>query len=115
MALGIDGPIVEDKTMEDGIWESPEFEFLSKEPDTSDGRGLGIISQKAFEPSRWHPSRPELKEQYVKFVNLIVGRICANESNITEAQLLFKLLNTDGKPSFWTPVPRILPELEAGL
>ena len=82
--------------------------------DSSDGRGLGIVSPKNFEPSRWHPTTAEGKVQYFKFVNLILGRIRAGESNINEVHLFFDLLNTDGEPAFWAPVPEFLPVLQRG-
>jgi len=86
----------------------------SPEPDSSNGRGLGIISPSMFEPSRWEPSAPVRKEQYLKFVNLILGRIRANESNATEARLFFEMLKTDGEPGFWAPVSTFLRELGEG-
>ena len=95
--------------------EPPPTQLPSLELEASDGRGLGIISTNNFEPSRWRPSRPVHKEQYLKFVDLILGRIQANESNATEARLFFELLSTDGDPGFWAPVPGFMPDLEAGV
>ncbi len=94
--------------------ETQSIHLPSHELDSINGQGLGIISRSMFEPSRWEPSSPIRKEQYLKFVNLILGRIRANESNATEARLLFELLKADGKPEFWAPVPTLMRDLGEG-
>ena len=83
--------------------------------DHRQGLGLGSISDHMFEPSRWYPSAPVLSEQYTKFVNAILGRIRANESNAHEARLFFELLRHDGEPGFWRPVDEFMPNLEEGV
>lgn len=94
--------------------EPEQIHLPIHEPDSSNGRGLGIISLSIFEQSRWDPSAPVRKEQYLKFVNLILGRIRANESNATEARLFFELLRADGKPEFWAPVSTFMRDLGEG-
>lgn len=83
--------------------------------DHSQGLGLGTISDDMFEPSRWYPSAPVLAEQYTKFVNVMLGRIRANESNAHEARLFFELLRTGRETGFWKPVDGFLPALEEGV
>jgi len=94
--------------------EPQPFHLPSRELDSSDGRGLGTIAPSMFEPSRWEPSAPVRKEQYLKFVNLILGRIRANESNATEARLFFELLRTNGEPGYWAPVSTFMQDLGEG-
>lgn len=94
--------------------EPQSIQLPSDEPDNSNGQGLGIVSPSMFEPSRWEPSSPVRKEQYLKFVNMILGRIRANESNATEARLFFELLKTDDKPEFWAPVSMFMQDLREG-
>ncbi|KAL8824316.1 MAG: hypothetical protein Q9191_005139 [Dirinaria sp. TL-2023a] len=84
--------------------------------DHRQGFGLGRVSDDVFEPSRWYPSAPVLCEQYTKFVNAMLGRIRANESNAHEVRLFFELLRVeDGEPGYWRPVNGFLPALEDGI
>lgn len=94
--------------------EPPPIQLPSQGLDSSDGRGLGKIAPSMFEPSRWRPSAPLGREQYLKFVNLMLGRIRVNESSATEARLFFELLRADSQPGYWAPVPGFMKELEDG-